>query len=104
MAKFEGTSPQSTVANNIVLFHVGGFSGANSVLRTVSPSFNGATANVTSIFNPEVHLSVDLLKWFSGANTIDFSTLNTIHMPGINAKKIADNYADMISVEHIHNN
>jgi hypothetical protein len=40
---------------------------------------------------------------FKNPTTVNFATLNTIHMPGANAKTIADNYADMFSVEHIHN-
>ena len=33
MAKMEGTSPQSTAVGNNLKFHVGGFSGANNVLK-----------------------------------------------------------------------
>jgi hypothetical protein len=29
--------------------------------------------------------------------------LNTVMMPGANAKNIANNYMDMFTVEHIHN-
>lgn len=103
MAKLEGTSPQSTAAGNGILFHVGGFSGANNVLKTVSPSFNLATANVSSTVIPEIHFGVDVLEMLTTPTTINFATLNTIHMPGASAKTIADNYADMFSVEHIHN-
>lgn len=104
MAKFEGTSPQSTAAGNIVLFHCGGFSGVNNVLKTVSPTFPvGALAMVSATVTPEIHFSVDLAEWFKNPSNISFSTLNTIHMPGASAKTIADNYADMFSIAHIHN-
>jgi len=103
MAKLEGTSPQSTESTHLIVMHMGGFSGANSVLRTVSPSFNSATANVSSTVTPEIHFKVDVQEMLSAPNTIDFSVLNTIHMPGASAKLVADNYADMFSVEHIHN-
>lgn len=104
MAKIEGTSPQSTASGNNLIFHIGGFSGPNNVLKTVSPSFNGDSAIVSPTISPKIHLANDLLQWFESPTTVDFSTLNTIHMSGTAAKTISDNYADMFSVEHIHNN
>src|SRR6218665_36478 len=99
MAKLEGTSPQSTGSGHMIMMHMGGFSGVNSVLRTVSPSFNTQTANVSSTVVPEIHFKVDLLEMLQSPHTIDFSILNVIHMPGSDAKTVADNYADMFSVE-----
>lgn len=103
MAKMEGTSPQSIDVANKLVFHVGGFSGTNSVLKNINISFNAEVANVSETISPKVHLTSDLLKWFKAPNVIDFSTLNKVHMPGMNAKKIADNYASMFTFEHIHN-
>lgn len=103
MAKFEGTSPQSTASANNLKFHVGGFSGVNNTLKTISLSFGTQTADVTNSTVPKVHLSNNLLEWFESPTTIDFSTINTIHMPGTAAKTVADNYADMFTFEHIHN-
>ena len=104
MAKIEGNSPQSTATGNKLTFHIGGFSGANNVLKTVSPSFNNDTAKVTSSLSPVIHMSSNLLEWFETPTTVDFSTINTVHMPGASAKTIADNYADMFTIEHIHPN
>lgn len=104
MAKFEGTSPQSTATGNNLKFHVGGFSGANKTMKIVSPSFNGDTAKVTSTVSPTIHMSSNLLEWFQTPTVIDFSTTNTVHMPGTSANVVADNYADMFTIEHIHNN
>lgn len=101
--KFEGTSPQSAAVNNAVKYHIGGFTGANSAIRVITPSFNGATANVTSAITPKIHMNCNLSNLFTGSNSFDFSSLNTVMMPGANAKKLADNYANMFSVEHIHN-
>ncbi len=103
MLKMEGASPQSGATSGGVLFHVGGFSGANSALKTVSPSFAGSTANVSSSVTPEIHFKVDLAEMFTSPTTTNFATTHTIHMPGAMAKTIADNYADMFTVEHIHN-
>lgn len=103
MAKVEGTSPQSTATANALTFHVGGFKGATSALKVFSPSFGGSLANVSSTIVPKIHLKADILEWFQTPTAINFGTLNTVHMPGNDAKTIADNYADMFSVEHIHN-
>lgn len=101
MAKLEATSPQSTATGNMVMFHVGGFSGANSVLKTVSLPLT-TNAKVSTSTTPQVTLKADLKAWFS-PHAVSFSTLNTIHMPGTAAKKIADNYANMFAVTQVTN-
>ncbi len=103
MAKFEGTSPQSTANAQKLTFHIGGFSGTNNVIKTIAPSFNNDTAKVTASVSPEIHIANNLLEWFDTPTAIDFSVTNTVHMPGSVAKSIANNYADMFMVEHIHN-
>ncbi len=103
-AKFEGTSPKSTSTGKTLMYHIGGFKVSNSGIRTVNLSFGSSTANVSAGTTPEIHLKSDLSKWFTGTGgTIDFSTLNTIMSPGANSKKIADNYAQFITFEHVHN-
>jgi hypothetical protein len=47
-----------------------------------------------------VHLTADVAVLFKSPNVIDFSTINTIHMPGANAKKLADNYANMFTLTY----
>jgi len=101
--KMEGTSPQSTDVGKKIVFHIGGFSGANNALKTISLGFGTETANVNGTKTPRVHMKTDLLKMFSGSNTISFATMNKIMMPGMNAMKIANNYASMFSFEHVHN-
>lgn len=103
MMKLEGNSPQSTAGSNALLFHIGGFSGTNNSIKSVAPSFGVDMATVSSSVTPEIHFKADVLEVLTTPNTIDFSVLNTIHMAGANAKTIADNYADMFTVEHIHN-
>jgi hypothetical protein len=101
MAKLEGTSPQSTATANAITYHVGGFSGTNNVLKTVTLPFT-TNANVSTSKTPQVFVKADLAEWFA-PNNISFSTLHTIHMPGANAKLIADNYANMYSVTQVLN-
>lgn len=103
-AKLEATSPQSPAGGQTVTFHVGGFTVPNSSIRTANISFGSSTANVSASTTPEVHLKSDLAKWFYGAGgAVTFATMNTIMSPGTNAKKIADNYAQSFSFEHVHN-
>lgn len=100
MAKFEGVTSGQNIKH-----HIGGFSGTNNCLRIVSPSFNGDTAKVTSSVSPEIHMSSNLLEWFESPTMIDFSTFPKVIMSaGANANTIANNYVDMFTIEHIHNN
>lgn len=103
MAKMEGTSPQSGNATKALKFHIGGFSGVNNSLRTVSPSFGTNVATINGEHGSSIHFKADLSEWFKTPNVINFATAHTIHMPGSMAKMMADNYADMFSLDHIHN-
>ncbi len=96
MAKFEGTSPQSQGTDNKVMYHVGGFKGEHSVLRTVTLNFHHAMeVNNNSL---HTHINVNLGKWFHGDNHIMFAMVDKVHMPGEMAKKMADNYQHMFSI------
>lgn len=102
MVRFEGTSPQSSASQNAVMYHIGGFSGTNSVLKTITPDLNGHTLDISTTSTPEVHLMTDVLEMFKTPTNMNFATTNSIHMPGATAKSVADNYTDMITVDHIH--
>ncbi|MBG8552022.1 MbnP family protein [Hymenobacter guriensis] len=100
--KLEGTSPQAS--NGGLIFHIGGFKTPNNTIRTVSPSLKGATILIRPNRTPAVHLQTDVLKLFSGVNTIRFATASDV-MGGANAVRIADNQAaGMITVDHVHAN
>jgi hypothetical protein len=101
--KMEGNSPKSTATANALVFHVGGFSGTNNALKTIAIGFGNETANVNGSATPRVHMKTNILKMFEGTHLVSFTTLNKVHMPGMNAKKIADNYANMFTFEHVHN-
>ena len=98
MLKLEGTSPRSTESGGALTFHAGGFTGTNSVVRTVTlPLPNTITVtNATSINH--IHLVADVQALFSSPNQIDFATQASMQMPGADAKKFADNYANMFTV------
>jgi hypothetical protein len=102
--KLEGYSTQSN--SGAITFHVGGFKMPNNAVRTVAPAFPSNTKLlVRADHSPEIHLNVDVLKMFTGPNTIRFGTLSTIMAAGPDAVKVANNYAaGMFTVEHIHAN
>ncbi len=97
--KMEGTSPQS--AGGLV-FHIGGFKDPNNCIRTASPSLGSEMIKVRKNISPEVHMFVDVAEMFKTSTTIDFTVLN-MAMGGPDAVTIADNYVDMFTVDHIHN-
>ncbi|MBS1634683.1 MAG: hypothetical protein JST26_02095 [Bacteroidetes bacterium] len=102
MAKLEGTSPQSGDNYKKLTFHLGGFSGAFSVLRSVQLPFPNA-AQVTETHKPQVNMNCDVAEWFKTPNTISFGTVYGVTTSNTNAKNIADNYADMFTITSVVN-
>lgn len=100
--KLEGRSTQS--ANGAIIFHIGGFKSPNNTIRTVSPAMNNNVIQVREGRTPEVHFKADVLKMFTGPNTIRFATSNNV-MGGADAVKVANNQAaGMFTLDHIHGN
>lgn len=103
MLKIEGTSPQSGDPNKALTLHMGGYYGVNKAQRNFNLGFGTSTANVSETVVPLVHLSVDASKIFKGQTTIKFATDYFQMSGGASVKKYADNYANMIEFEHVHN-
>ncbi|TYZ07647.1 hypothetical protein FY528_14915 [Hymenobacter lutimineralis] len=100
--KLEGTSPQAP--NQALVFHIGGFKKPNNTIRSVSPTLRGITIPIRKDRNPAVHLKADVLRLFTGPNTIRFATTPNV-MGGADAVKIADNQrAGFFTVDHVHTN
>ncbi len=99
MLKFEGNSPQSTGPGGLVQIHCGGFTGANSVVRTITLTLPN-TITVGKNATPHVHIDADVLKMLKSPNQINFATTNLVMTPGVEAKQIADNYAGMFSISY----
>ncbi len=98
--KFEGEAPKSTSQNKSVIFHIGGYKGAfNGIKNNV---FNLPIATLINGSNTKkLTLNTNLNELFKNPQIIDFSVLNFGMSPNVNTKKIADNYADMISLSKI---
>ncbi len=98
--KLEGSSTQSS---NGVEFHIGGFVGENAAQSVISHDFGTARLRITPSGNPQAHILVAVNKIFDGASPVSLATLNIIHMPGANAKLVANNIATMFVYDHLHN-
>ena len=99
MLKFEGISPASPNADGRMVMHCGGFSGENSVLKTVTLDFPQTIA-VNAQEEPHVHVEANLLQMFKAPNLVRFADITSIHMPGPTAKMLSDNYATMFKVTY----
>lgn len=102
MAKMEGYSPQSGDPNKKLAFHIAGFKGSYTGIRTINLTFPN-TANVTPSHTPILTLKSDIAKWFSGSTTISFNTQYSITSLSNNSHNIADNYSNMFSVISVTN-
>lgn len=105
-AKLEGTSPQSGATGTsagTLIYHIGGFSGTNSGLRTVTLNFP-QPLTVKSRATSSAYLSADVVKWFgSGTSAINVSSLYFLMSINADSKKIADNYAQMFTADSVRN-
>jgi len=102
--KMEGTSPQSTEMDNMYMYHIGGFKNANNTnaLQTVERSFGMDVLRISTTGNPQIHMMVDASEVLKTPTDISFATTAMVHMPGALPISIAENYADMFTVDHIH--
>lgn len=104
MAKMEGNSPQSPVVNNKVEYHIGGFAGANSVLKNVGIAVtNPSGIQVRENKISEVFIDADFDTWWQGAFNLKIANNPVVTTPGALAKSISDNYARMFTITDIKN-
>ena len=102
MAKLEGGSSFSTVPDGNFTYHIGGFSGENKTMRSISlftPQGQQITlkdSRITTVF-----VNADIDKWFQGAHALSIASNAFVHSPGSLAKSYADNYAGMFSIASI---
>ena len=101
MAMFEGRSAQSGF-DSLLSFHMAGFSGKEGSIRAITLQLP-EKAIVSNKNLSEIVIKADVAEWFTSPNTISFNQTYIV-VGGPEAKMIADNYADMFSISHIHNN
>jgi len=105
MEKLEGKSPQSNITNNKMEYHIGGFSGENSVLNFITLAF---PANkklvVTKGKTTTVIIGVDVNKFWDGVIRLKISETPVCSSPGPLAKQIGGNFSRLFSIAEIINN
>ena len=112
--KVEGTSPQAPVnastGERTLQYHTGLFGGKDSPtlnnLKKVTITSSSESARVREDHKdgeaPIFHLYVDVLEVFSTPNLFKVADVPTSHA-GPFSQKIAENYADMFTLDHVHN-
>ncbi len=100
MAKLEGTAPLSNLPNQKVEYHIGGFKGADGVLRTVTLPFN-QTYTIAENKPLTIQLNADIFNWFDAVHSLPIAAQPTCTAPGSLASRFADNYARMFTITSI---
>lgn len=98
MLKAEGITPDDPGGS--FAYHLGGFSGANSVVTTRTHAFTGNNLSVTGNGACQVHLSAKPQTLWTTIGTV--SNLPGIHMAGANAHTMAADFYGSFAFEHIH--
>lgn len=102
MAKLEGISSVAATPNNEFTYHIGGFSGVNSVLQRVELPLSAAdSATIPDDGQLMVIVGMEIKKWFKGANDLPISVNAFVHSPGELARRYADNYSAMFSIQSV---
>lgn len=100
MALMEGKSPQAAATGSTFSYHAAGFklgTGAQRNVRLKLPK----KALVAPYYYPNIIIQSDVLEWFKTPNTVSISELSVAMSDPNDIKIIADNYADMFTVEDV---
>ncbi len=97
MLKLEGKSPKSTLPDSAIVFHAGGFSGKYATQRRVTLSLPHLM-EVNAAGEYHIHINADVLQLFRSPTEFDFSVMPSVQSIGKDAKALADNYANMLTV------
>lgn len=101
--KLEGTAPKSGDPGKALEYHIGGYGGANKAQRSLEIGFGSQEAKVTTATTPVLHLKTDVNQLFTSPVVIDLSVDFRSVSPTTKSKRLADNYADMISFKSLDN-
>ena len=107
--KVEGISPQSTNIDKSFKYHIGLFGGyltptINNIKNVELTVPSGGTINVLNKKTiPNVHMNVDILQVFNGDTNININANSEIMVSTLSAF-VANNYKNMFTIDHVHNN
>lgn len=104
--RIDATSPASTEAGNLCFFHVGGYGGYSTPttnnIRTISIS-SPTTIEIGEGRNPEAHIFADIQEAFKSPTTYSIATNGAAFHMSASATVMANNYVDMFTIDHVHN-
>ena len=104
MMKLEGISPQSKVINNKIEYHLGGFSGPNSVLNYLMLHFKeGQQLLIKKGKTTSLSINVNLDEFWNAGTAIKISKTPVCSLPGLLAKQIAGNFSKLFKVAGVTN-
>jgi hypothetical protein len=98
MMKLEGETPNSDT--KYLTYHTAGFKGEHNVLRWVTLTLPKAV-KISKSETHTLHLTANVGEVFRTPYIISLKDFSLVTSTGAAAKKIADNYADMFSIDHI---
>ena len=98
MAKLEGSSPLSSAPNNRIQYHIGGFAGPYSSLRTVTINFPAPVRVERTL---QVSLIAEIIRWFDAAHPLPIAQTAVSMTPGPLAAQYADNYSKMFRLNSV---
>jgi hypothetical protein len=105
MAKLEGTSSSSSESGGKFAFHIGGFTGANNVLRPIALYFPfGQLLDLKPGQTTVLEITVDAFDWFYNPHDIRLNTNPIITSEGLLATRVAENYTKMFTLDTVLNN
>jgi hypothetical protein len=104
MAKLEGRSSVSSLVNNKMEYHIGGFAGANSVLRQPTLLFPfGKYLEIAVGSKAKMTITANTKAWFYNPHELKIANTPSCTTPGQMASAIAENYSKMFTVTAITN-
>jgi hypothetical protein len=101
--KLEGTC---AAAGGDFFYHIGGYKNSNNTnaQRRIHIDFDPSTLIVDgNKREAEVHILVDVLEFFKNPANYSIVSTGSVMSIGSVAMSLADNYVDMFSLDHIHN-
>jgi len=105
MAKFEGVSLASTQPGNRFEYHIGGFKGADNVVKRIQLDFPpGQTLAIVQGKSVSINITANANTWFDGNSVISIAATPVSMTPGVLSKQIAENYYRMFTVTDVENN
>ncbi|MES1219833.1 MAG: MbnP family protein, partial [Bacteroidota bacterium] len=101
--KIEGKSPASSLPQNLIEYHLGGFKGPDNVNHRINLIFPRNSKEITNKKVTTIYLKTDLNKFFKSTHSLPIKTNPACTSPGSLARQYSENYATIFSIDTIEN-